>query len=236
MAKAQKTTKEKVIKSPKGPKPDFTPKVKTVKSSETPRLPIVYHGEGTFVIRERGAECSWNEASRQLALDAAQDFVSSYSVAARGPLFEFSEKISLSNTWKEINDEEYRYFGGVITKGSHMKRQRFWKFVSYIGAGRIPRDLHLRVNDDDATFTGEGRAVAMEYLTGRVSEMANILISDGASPDIMVRWDCVIAINILCDDWDVIPEAAPPDYSKQTHKGYKSLAEWATRPTTPPKR
>jgi hypothetical protein len=242
MAKAAKkdTSKStKVVEKKKNPKPDFTPKHPVVKTkgvvvAEKP--PIFYWGEGTFVVQEEGASSTWNESSRQLALDAAQDFLLTYLPAARGPIFAFAEKVSLSNTWKEISDEEYRFFGGILTKGSHMKRQRFWKFVSYIGKGRIPPDLTLRIQHDPYTFSGAGRADAMEYLIDEIKKTAIKMLGDGTSADVgmnpetLLRWHCTVADWKPLYEWRVESQVAPHDYDKTNDKGYKTLADWSTHP------
>jgi hypothetical protein len=241
MAKAtkkdtNKTTKptKNVVEKKKGPKPDFTPRHPLVKTKGKEVLvekpPIFYWGEGTFVVQEEGAASTWNESSRQLALDAAQDFLLTYLPAARGPIFAFAEKVSLRDTWKEISDEEYRFFGGILTKGSHMKRQRFWKFVSYIGKSRIPPDLTLRIQNDPYTFSGVERADAMEYLIGEIKKTALELLSGGMNPETLLRWHCTVADWKPLYEWRVESQVAPHDYDKTKDKGYKTLADWSTHP------
>lgn len=242
MAKADKSKvskKEAPVKS-KGPKPDYTPKggvpLKVAKKMEEllakSKGPIYYRAEPGFAIREEGATCTWNEASRQLCLDAAQDYLLEYSAAARPLLFDFASKAALCPDWKALNEAEFRYHGSLITKGSHMKRQRFWKFISYIGAGRIPPDVSLRLDADPPMggFTGIGRAEAIEYLCEEVKKKATELITHGVPPDSLARVNATVSYWEHCSQWIVVFEAPPHNYNPQTMKGYKTLAEWTTHP------
>ena len=221
----------------KGPKPDYTPKggvpVKQSKKIEKElaavKPPIYYRTEPSFSIREVGAECTWNEASRQLCLDAAQDFLEEYSFAARPLIFEFAKTASLCEDWRSLNDAEFRYHGGLVTKGSHMKRQRFWKFITYIGNGRIPPDLSLRVaKHEQERFNGVQRANMIDSLCEIVKKRALEFIANGSKPDTLIRIECVISY------WEVGStvnlETAPHDYDPVKMKGYKTLADWSTHP------
>lgn len=239
MAKAEKKSapKKEVITKAKGPKPDYTPKggvtlkaaKKIEKELEKSKGPIYYRAEPGFSIKEEGADCAWNEASRQLCLDAAQDFLQEYTMAARPLLFDFANKASLCPDWKTLNEAEFRYHGSLITKGSHMKRQRFWKFISYIGNGRIPPDLALRTTKLEG-YNGVQRAEVIEHLCEKVKNNALFLLDNGSKPDAMIRIHCIISYWKPNHDWIIDFETAPHDYNPQTMKGYKLLSEWATRP------
>lgn len=239
MAKAEKKSapkKEAPIKA-KGPKPDYTPKngvplkvaKKLEKELEKTKGPIYYRAEPGFSIKEEGADCAWNEASRQLCLDAAQDFLQEYTMAARPLLFDFANKASLCPDWKTLNEAEVRYHGSLITKGSHMKRQRFWKFISYVGNGRIPPDVSLRTTALEG-YNGVQRAEVIEHLCEKVKSMALGLLDTGSKPDTMCRIHCFISFWKPQHMWTIDFEAAPHDYNPQAMKGYKSLSDWATRP------
>jgi hypothetical protein len=238
MAKAEKKTPGKPTPTApvkKGPVPNYTPKggvsLKVAKELEKVKGPIYYRAEPGFSIREDGATCSWNEASRQLCMDAAQLFLTEYSAAARPLLFEFAGKAALCPDWKTLNDMEFRYHGNLVTKGSHMKRQRFWKFISYIGAGRIPPDVVLhRTGITREGFTGIGRAEAIEYLCEEVKKKAATLLEGGSAPSTLMRVNCTVSYWERNCEWVVSFEVAPHNYDPVKMKGYKTLAEWSTHP------
>lgn len=221
--KKSSDSKTKEIKV-KGPKVEFPKPKKPVPVDTTPD--VYYHAEGSFSVIEEGAGCSWNEASAQLCLDAAQDFLSEYAPAARPALIEFAKIAVGAENWKQLNDEEYRYFGGVITKGSHMKRQRFWKYIGYIGAGRIPSFLRLRTHIQEG-FNGKGRAEAIDYLTKQIKIKAEAI---GGNQETMMRVGCVVSYWKACSEWEINFEVAPHNYDPATMKGYKPLKDWVVRP------
>lgn len=236
-------SKKEVEVKPKGPKVDYTPKKPLPKKGQVAEKPaIVYHGESTFTVIEEGAGCSWNEASRQLCLDAAQEFIESYTEVARSALYSFAHRAALIENAKELSKAESDYFGGQITMGSHMKRQRFWKFVTYIGHGRIPNDLRLRVGPRNPDhLTGEGRAVIMATAIALIKDRALRHIEDGISEEAMFRVTYVVSYGVAPDvssgAWEIPTwedpvkfEFAPRDNNPETMKGYKSLKDWSTRP------
>lgn len=226
-SKPSKTDTKDKVEKPKGPKVDYTPKNKVVKAKDDTLPPpvIAYYGEGTFTVTEEGAFSSWNEQSRQLCLDAAQEYIEGYTPAARPALYNFAARAALIENAKELGKAEIAYFGGYVTMGSHMKRQRFWKFISYIAAGRIPNDLRLRVHR--AGLNAATRAEVMEYVAGLIKAKALDLIKEGANPHMLCRVSYLYtpeqtnkAVNF---------ETAPHDYTPEM-KGYKPLADWSTRP------
>ena len=221
--KSSGKTKEAVTKG-KGPKVEFPKPKKTVPVDNTPD--VYYHAEGSFSVTEEGAGCSWNEASAQLCLDAAQDFLSEYAPAARPALIEFAKTATLAENWKQLNDEEYRYFGGVITKGSHMKRQRFWKYIGYIDNGRIPSFLRLRTVIEEG-FNGKARAEAIDFLTKEIKARAAEI---GGNQESVMRVSCVVSFWKPEFDWVINFEVAPHNYDPATMKGYKPLKDWVVRP------
>ncbi len=237
-------TKKEVKVEPKGPKVDYTPKVPVIKKKEEPApVTVMYHGESTFTVIEEGAGCSWNEASRQLCLDAAQEMIEGYTQAARPALYNFANRAALIENAKELSKAESDYFGGQVTMGSHMKRQRFWKFVSYIANGRIPNDLRLRVGARNSDhLTGEERASIMISATALIKSHAAHHIENGTREDAVFRVTFLVnpdtertLRSLGSSDYpswtDPIKfEAAPHDYNPETMKGYKTLKEWATRP------
>lgn len=241
--KQVKNETKKVEVKPKGPKVDYTPKVPVIKKKEEPApVTVMYHGESTFTVIEEGAGCSWNEASRQLCLDAAQEMIEGYTQAARPALYNFANRAALIENAKELSKAETDYFGGQVTMGSHMKRQRFWKFISYIANGRIPNDLRLRVGARNTEhLTGEERAKIMISATALIKQRAAYYIEKGMYDESVHR--VIYAVDADAeryrseDVWgtptwaDPIKfEAAPHDYNPETMKGYKTLKEWATRP------
>ena len=241
--KQVKNETKKVEVKPKGPKVDYTPKVPVIKKKEEPApVTVMYHGESTFTVIEEGAGCSWNEASRQLCLDAAQEMIEGYTETARPALYNFANRAALIENAKELSKAETDYFGGQFTMGSHMKRQRFWKFVSYIANGRIPNDLRLRVgarNPDH--LTGEERAEIMISATALIKQRAAGYIEKGVHDESMHRVIYTVDADMERhweeNAWDIPTwsdpikfEAAPHDYNPETMKGYKALKEWATRP------
>lgn len=221
--KSSGKTKE-VVAKVKGPKVEFPKPKKPVPVDTTPD--VYYHAEGSFSVTEEGAGCSWNEASAQLCLDAAQDFLSEYAPAARPALIEFAKTATLAENWRQLNDEEYRYFGGVITKGSHMKRQRFWKYIGYIGNGRIPSFLRLRTVIEEG-FNGKARAEAIDFLTKEIEARAAEI---GGNQESMMRVSCVVSYWSACSDWSITFEVAPHNYDPATMRGYKPLKDWIVRP------
>ena len=241
--KQVKNETKKVEVKPKGPKVDYTPKVPVIKKKEEPApVTVMYHGESTFTVIEEGAGCSWNEASRQLCLDAAQEMIEGYTETARPALYNFANRAALIENAKELSKAETDYFGGQFTMGSHMKRQRFWKFVSYIANGRIPNDLRLRVgarNPDH--FTGEERAKIMITTTDQIKRLASAYINNGMSEESLYRAVCTVNVDAARhwgqNGWELPAwsdpikfEAAPHDYNPETMKGYKTLKEWSARP------
>jgi len=232
---SKKTTPKETKVVAKGPKPDYTPKggvpVKQAKKLEkllaATKPPIYYRAEPSFSIREVGAGCAWNEASRQLCLDAAQDFLEQYSPAARPLIFGFAKTASLCEDWRSLNDAEFRYHGGLVTKGSHMKRQRFWKYVTYIGNSRIPPDLSLRIVKNEG-FDGIHRAQIIDQLCEKVRNRALELIANGSKPETLVRIECVISYWELEQTLNL--ETAPHNYDPVKMKGYKTLVDWSTHP------
>ena len=226
----------------KGPKVDYTPKRPVPKKGQEAEKPaIVYHGESTFTVIEEGAACSWNEASRQLCLDAAQEFIESYTEVARPALYNFAHRAAMIENAKELTKAESDYFGGQVTMGSHMKRQRFWKFVTYISHGRIPNDLRLRVGPRNPDhLTGEERAKIMISATALIKQRAADYVEKGmrdeslhrviytVDSDIERHWE-ENAWNIPTWSDPIKFEAAPHDYNPEM-KGYKSLKDWSTRP------
>lgn len=236
-------TKKEVEVKPKGPKVDYTPKKPLPKKGQEAEKPaIVYHGESAFTVIEEGAGCSWNEASRQLCLDAAQEFIESYAVVARPALYNFAHRAALIENAKELNKAETDYFGGQVTMGSHMKRQRFWKFLTYIGHGRIPNDLRLRVGQRNVDhLTGEERAKIMISATALIKQRAADYIQKGMHEESLHRVIYTVdgdgERHWLENLWDtpiwadpIMFEAAPHDYNPETMKGYKTLKDWSTRP------
>ena len=221
--KSSGKTKE-VVTKVKGPKVEFPKPKKPVPVDTTPD--VYYHAEGSFSVTEEGAGCSWNEASAQLCLDAAQDFLSEYAPAARPALIEFAKTAALAENWRQLNDEEYRYFGGVITKGSHMKRQRFWKYIGYIGNGRIPSFLRLRTVTEEG-FNGKGRACAIDYLTKQIKIKAEAI---GGNQETLMRVSCLVSNWKPEFEWSITFEVAPHNYDPTTMKGYKPLKDWIVRP------
>lgn len=223
-------TKKEVKVEPKGPKVDYTPKKPVPKKgAEAEKPAIVYHGESTFTVIEEGAGCSWNEASRQLCLDAAQEYIESYTETARPALYNFANRAALIENAKELSKAETDYFGGQVTMGSHMKRQRFWKFISYIANGRIPNDLRLRVgarNPDH--MSGEDRAKVMTDVAASIKDYAFKLIEDGMSEEALCRVSYIVMHSEVPKP--IKFEVAPHNYNPETMKGYKTLKEWATRP------
>ena len=226
----------------KGPKVDYTPKKPLPKKDQEAEKPaIVYHGENTFTVIEEGAGCSWNEASRQLCLDAAQEFIESYTEVARPALYNFAHRAAMIENAKELTKAETDYFGGQVTMGSHMKRQRFWKFLTYISHGRIPNDLRLRVGPRNPDhLTGEGRAVIMATASTLIKARALQHIEGGLSEEAMFRVTYSVnygtALDFTSGVWEtpvwedpIKFEAAPHDYNPEM-KGYKTLKEWSTRP------
>lgn len=247
MAKNKQTkteSKKEVEVKPKGPKVDYTPKKPVPKKGVVAEKPaIVYYGESTFTMIEEGAGCSWNEASRQLCLDAAQEYIESYTQAARPALYNFANRAALIENAKELSKAESDYFGGQITMGSHMKRQRFWKFLTYISHGRIPNDLRLRAGPRNSDhLTGEERASIMMSATALIKERAARHIENGTREDAVFRVTFLVNSDtertlrrVESSDYpsweDPIKfEAASQDYNPETMKGYKSMKEWATRP------
>lgn len=246
MAKNKQTKKDdkKVVEvKAKGPKVDYTPKVPVVKKKEEPApIVVMYHGESSFTVIEEGAGCSWNEASRQLCLDAAQEMIESYAEAARPALYQFAARAALIENAKELTNAEYQYFGGPVTMGSHMKRQRFWKFMSYIGNGHIPNDLSLRVGPRNTEhLTGEERAKIMVSASGLIKYRAAQCVENGTSEGLIFRVIYVVNAdeerNVQSGEWDMPAwedpikfEMAPHNYNPETMKGYKTLKEWAARP------
>jgi hypothetical protein len=225
---AKKEDKKIVEVKPKGPKVDYTPKNAVPKKKQEVEKPaIVYYGEGAFTVTEEGATCSWNEGSRQLCLDAAQEMIEGYTQGARPALFNFAARAALIENAKELTNAEYQYFGGQVTMGSHMKRQRFWKFVSYIGNGRIPNDLMLYTGPRDGRLTAAIRATIMQDLVENIKCTALRLIADGQRDTFLFRVSHVIG---WANDCEPVFEAAPHDYNPDTMKGYKSLKDWSTRP------
>lgn len=229
-------SKKEVEVKPKGPKVDYTPKKPVPKKGVVAEKPaIVYHGESTFTVIEEGAGCSWNEASRQLCLDAAQEYIESYTQAARPALYNFASRAALIENAKELSKAESDYFGGQITMGSHMKRQRFWKFVTYIAAGRIPNDLRLRTGDRTGQLTAESRAVIMQSLSEQIKRLSTVMLTNGHQETAMYRVHFVLSQTNYEDratnynDWLQF-EVAPHDYNPDTMKGYKSLKDWSVRP------
>ena len=227
----------------KGPKVDYTPKKPLPKKGQEVEKPaIVYHGESTFTVIEEGASCSWNEASRQLCLDAAQEFIESYTEVARPALYNFAHRAALIENAKELSKAETDYFGGQVTMGSHMKRQRFWKFLTYISHGRIPNDLRLRVGPRNPDhFTGEERAKIMITVTDQIKRLAGGYINNGMGEESLYRAVCTVNADAARhwgqNGWELPAwadpikfEAAPHDYNPETMKGYKTLKEWSTRP------
>lgn len=247
MAKNKQTkteSKKEAVEKPKGPKVDYTPKKPVPKKGAVAEKPaIVYYGESTFTVIEEGAGCSWNEVSRQLCLDAAQEYIESYTQAARPALYNFAARAALIENAKELSKAETDYFGGQITMGSHMKRQRFWKFLTYISHGRIPNDLRLRVGPRNSDhLTGEERASIMMSATALIKERAARHIENGTSEDAVFRVSFLVDPDaertlrrIESSDYpsweDPIKfEAAPQNYNLETMKGYKPMKDWATRP------
>lgn len=239
MAKADKksNTKKEAPTKAKGPKPDYTPKgglpekeaKKLQKELEKVKPPIYYRAEPGFSIKEEGADCTWNEASRQLCLDAAQDFLEEYTISARPLIFEFAAQAALCENWKDLNDAEFRYHGGIVTKGSHMKRQRFWKFITYIANGKIPPDLKLRTRTVEG-YNGKKRADAIEYLCEQVKAKALEYITNGSKGNELTRIHCTISYWKPNVEWFIDFEAAPHDYNETTMKGYRTFSEWSTHP------
>lgn len=231
MAKSKQIKKESTVQEKvKGPKVDYTPKKPAIKKDqETPKPNIAYHGECTFIISESGGFCSWNESSRQLCLDAAQQHIESYSEAARPALYNFAVRAALMENAKELTRAEFEYFGGQLTMGSHMKRQRFWKFVTYIANGRIPNDLRLRSGARDPKhLTGEQRSVIMMRAISDVKEYAASLIKNGSSEDQLCRVSYLV--GAAQGTSPVYFEAAPHDISKENMRGYKTLKQWTVSP------
>lgn len=233
MAKNKQVKKEdkKVEVKPKGPKVDYTPKNAVPKKKQEIEKPaIAYYGEGSFTVTEEGATCSWNEGSRQLCLDAAQEMIEGYAQDARPALFNFAARAALIENAKELTNAEYQYFGGQVTMGSHMKRQRFWKFVSYIGNGRIPNDLVLYTGPRDGRLTAASRALIMQGLVERIKQIALQYIQKGWQDNALFRVAYVVRYT---DHVDLdTPEfvIAQHDYDPETMKGYKTLKDWSTRP------
>ena len=241
--KQVKNETKKVEVKPKGPKVDYTPKVPVIKKKEEPApVTVMYHGESTFTVIEEGAGCSWNEASRQLCLDAAQEMIEGYTQAARPALYNFANRAALIENAKELSKAETDYFGGQVTMGSHMKRQRFWKFISYIANGRIPNDLRLRVGARNTEhLTGEERAKIMISATALIKQRATDYIEKGMYGESLHRVICTLNAGAVHhweqNAWDMPAwedpiefEVAPHDHNPETMKGYKTLKEWATRP------
>lgn len=241
--KQVKNETKKVEVKPKGPKVDYTPKVPVIKKKEEPApVTVMYHGESTFTVIEEGAGCSWNEASRQLCLDAAQEMIEGYTQAARPALYNFANRAALIENAKELSKAETDYFGGQVTMGSHMKRQRFWKFISYIANGRIPNDLRLRVGARNTEhLTGEERAKIMISAATLIRQRAADYIEKGMYDESVHRVTCTLNVGAVYhweqNAWDMPAwedpikfESAPHDYNPETMKGYKTLKEWATRP------
>jgi hypothetical protein len=228
---AKPEVKKAVEVKPKGPKVDYTPKNGNPKKNKIVEKPaVVYYGESTFTVTEEGATCSWNEASRQLCLHAAQEMISGYKEAARPALFKFAQNASLIENAKELTNAEYLYFGGQVTMGSHMKRQRFWKFVGYIGNGRIPSDLSLYTGDTTDHVTAEKRAVAMVEMSNDIKKKAAEMVSLGQFKETeMFRVSCLLISCVHWPDFTTNFEAAPHNYTPEM-KGYKSLKDWAFRP------
>ena len=222
--KSSGKTKE-MVTTVKGPKVEFPKPKKPVPVDTTPD--VYYHAEGSFSITEEGAGCSWNEASAQLCLDAAQDFLSEHTPAARPALINFANTATLAENWKQLNDEEYRYFGGVVTKGSHMKRQRFWKYIGYIGNGRIPSFLRLRTVTVEEGFNGKRRADAIDYLTKQIKIKAEAI---GGNQETLMRVSCLVSWWKPEFEWTITFEVAPHNYDPATMKGYKPLKDWVIRP------
>jgi hypothetical protein len=215
----------------KNPKPDYTPKnqdkPKPKQKEVVEKPPLMYWGEGSFTVQEDGAGCTWNQASRQLALDAALDFITTYTPAARGLIYQFAEGCSCVPTWQDINHEEWRVFNQVMTKGSHMKRQRFWKFVSYIGKGKIPPDLTLRLASSPFTYSGAERAIIMGDLIEKIKQESKDLMQAGVRADTLLRWHCTV-LNFK--EYLVESQVAPYSYDPLVDKGYKSVTDWSTHP------
>lgn len=235
MAKNKQTKKEekKIVEvKPKGPKVDYTPKKAVPKKGQTAEKPsIMYHGESTFTVIEEGATCSWNEASRQLCLHAAQEMIESYSRDSRPALFHFASRAALIENAKELTNAEYSYFGGQVTMGSHMKRQRFWKFMGYIGNGRIPGDLSLHTGPRDDHMSAEERAYIMQALTADIKKKAINMIAQGHPESALFRVSCLILHpegQSKLEHANPQFEAAPHNYTPEM-KGYKSLKDWSTR-------
>lgn len=231
MAKSKQIKKESATpEKVKGPKVDYTPKKPAIKKDQEVQKPnIVYHGECAFIISESGAFCSWNEASRQLCLDAAQEYIESYVESARPALYNFASRAALIENAKELTRAEFEYFGGQVTMGSHMKRQRFWKFIAYIANGRIPNDLRLRPGArNPAHLTGEQRAALMMKAIADVKAYASALISKGSNEEQLCRVSYLVGAGEGVSP--VYFEAAPHDISNENMRGYKTLKQWTVSP------
>ncbi len=228
-SKKNDSKKESKVVQPKNPKPDYTPAVKVPKKKEVEKPSIYYRTESTFSVKEEGAGCTWNEGSRQLCLDAAQDFLEEYTATARLPIFIFAKRAALAETWKQLNDEEYNFFGGLITRGSHMKRQRFWKFVTYIGNAKIPPDLQIRSGVREG-FNGKARSDVIEYLCTQIKGWATSQIDSGSAPSQLIRISCTVSYWKPVAEYFINYETAPHNYDPMTMKGYKTIKEWSTHP------
>lgn len=133
---------------------------------------LVYMGEPVFLVQEVGASCTWQEASRQLALDAAQELALEWAPGARGQLYHNAAVLAAACSPREQSRLEKLFFTQTMTAGSHMKRQRFWSALAGLGRGEVPRGTRLRREVPEGMISGAERALIIPVLTGLVRARA----------------------------------------------------------------
>lgn len=133
---------------------------------------LAYMGEPPYLVQEVGASCSWQEASRQLAVDAAQELVLEWAPGARGQLYHNAAVLAAAHSPREQDNLEKLFFMQVMTAGSHMKRQRFWSALAGLGRGEVPRGTRLRREVPEGMISGAERALIIPVLTGIIRAQA----------------------------------------------------------------
>lgn len=98
----------------------------------------VYYGAGTDVCYDNLD--AWREADWKIARDWIA-LLRQGSQYYMGIVATFAEKAEEHYSSALLDKAERKWFGELLTGGTHPKRQRFWRFVKLQMQGKCPRDL-----------------------------------------------------------------------------------------------
>lgn len=190
---------------PKGPKPDFTPKVKKLRPAQEIALRenqikaqvVAYYGEDTpiGVIAFQKADRKYNEElSRQICWAAAKNFLLSFQPAGREIIFKLASMATQpietggAKSSYELNGMEHKILGYAPTAGKFSKRIRFWNFVTLLSKDEHPVNF---VADPDIEFGFLPSATTLQELTKDIGEKAKKLRIEIEAYD----FDCLVYIS-----------------------------------------